>query len=179
MKRIKNTQTRLHFLSVFAFSSTMTVISNISSLNLSNQSAVKGETQDVTIKMVLLISSIIINGATCPFTIILNVLVIAVFKKRPRLQNNANILLACLAVTDAFEGLTAQSSLALSNTCLVLDINNSVVAHFHEICFGLLSTCSCLHLMLVVFERLVAIKFPFRYPYIVTTRNIKLVFSFC
>ena len=33
--------------------------------------------------------------------------------------------------------------------------------------------------MLVVFERLVAIKFTFRYPYIVTRRNIKLVVPFC
>ena len=180
MKRIKKTQTRLHiFLSVHASSSTMTVNSNNSSLNLSNLSAVKGETQDVTISTVFLILNIIINGVTCPFTVILNALVIVVVKKRPRLQNNANILLACLAVTDAFEGLTAQSSFALSNTCLVLGINNSAIAHFHELCFGLLSTCSCLHLMLVVFERLVAIKFPFRYPYIVTTRNIKLAVSFC
>ena len=180
MKRIKKTQTRPHiFESVHASSSTMTVNSNNSSLNLSNLSAVKGGTQDVTISTVFLILNIIINGMTCPFTVILNALVIVVVKKRPRLQNNANILLACLAVTDAFEGLTAQSSFALSNTCLVLGINNSAIAHFHELCFGLLSTCSCLHLMLVVFERLVAIKFPFRYPYLVTKRKIKLAVPFC
>ena len=33
--------------------------------------------------------------------------------------------------------------------------------------------CSCLHLMLVTCERLIAIKFTMHYPYIVTTRNIK------
>ena len=44
------------------------------------------------------IFTIIINSITCPFTVLLNVLVIMAVKKRPRLQTNANILLACLAV---------------------------------------------------------------------------------
>ena len=121
----------------------------------------------------------IINGKTCPFTFILNVLVIAAVKRRPRLQSNANIMLACLAVTDALIGLTAQPLFVLSKICLVLRINNCVILNVHVICLSLLSTCSCLHLMLVVFERLVAIKFPFRYPFIVTRRNIKLAVPFC
>ena len=154
-------------------------LANITSLNASNPLTLKGETQDVHATIFWIIPSIIINGITCPFTFILNVLVIAAVKRRPRLQSNANILLACLAVTDALIGLTAQPLFVLSKICLVLRINNCVILEIHEICFGLLSTCSCVHLMLVVFERLVAIKFPFRYPYIVTRRNIKLAVSFC
>ena len=41
------------------------------------------------------------------------------------------------------------------------------------------SISSCLHLMAVVWERLAAIKFPYRYPYVLTKRNIKLAISFC
>ena len=152
---------------------------NSTSLNTSNPLTFKGETQDVHATIFWFISCIIINGITCPFTFVLNVLVIVAVKRRPRLQSNANIMLACLAVTDALTGLTAQPSFVLYNTCLVLGINNSVILNLHEGFFGLLSTCSCLHLMLVVFERLVAIKFPFRYPYIVTRRKMKLAVPFC
>ncbi|XP_067041295.1 histamine H2 receptor-like [Acropora muricata] len=154
-------------------------LANITSLNASNPLTFKGETQDVHSTIFWIIPSIIINGITCPFTFILNVLVIAAVKRRPRLQSNANIMLACLAVTDALIGLTAQPLFVLSKICLVLRINNCVILNVHEICLSFLSTCSCLHLMLVVFERLVAIKFPFRYPFIVTRRNIKLAVPFC
>ena len=37
-----------------------------------------------------------------------------------------------------------------------------------------LSVCSCLYLMLVTCDRLIAIKFTMRYPYLVTKRNIKV-----
>ena len=56
------------------------------------------------------IITIIINSITCPFTVLLNVLVIMAVKRRRRLQTNSNILLACLAATDALTGLTSQPS---------------------------------------------------------------------
>ena len=49
-----------------------------------------------------IIINIIINGITCPLTVLLNVLVIMAVKRRPGLQTNTNILLACLAATDVF-----------------------------------------------------------------------------
>ena len=57
--------------------------------------------------------AVIINGITCPFTVLLNVLVIMAVKRRPRLRSKANILLACLAATDAATGLTAQLTFIL------------------------------------------------------------------
>ena len=42
----------------------------------------------------------------------------------------------------------------------------------HVKAIGVLSVCSCLHLMLVTGERLVAIKFTMHYLHIVTTKNI-------
>jgi len=45
------------------------------------------------------IINLIVNGITCPFTVLINVLVIMAVKRRRRLQGNSNILLACLAAT--------------------------------------------------------------------------------
>ena len=60
-----------------------------------------------------LIINIILNIITCPFTVLLNALVIIAVKTRPTLQSNANILLACLAATDAVSGVLAQPSFIL------------------------------------------------------------------
>ena len=43
--------------------------------------------------------TIIINIVTCPFTVLLNVLMIIALKTRSSVRTNSNILLACLAVT--------------------------------------------------------------------------------
>ena len=167
---------------MFPFFSTTMVnsrLTNITSLNASNPLTFKGERQDVHATIFWIIPSIIINGITCPFTFILNVLVIAAVKRRPRLQTNANIMLACLAVTDVLTGLTAQPLYASWMTLKTLGISNSALYLVYELFFTTLAPCSFLHLALVVLERLVAIKFPFRYHYIVTMRNIKLAVPFC
>ena len=59
------------------------------------------------------IITIIANGIACPLTLLLNVLVIKAVKTTPRLRTNSNILLACLAVTDALTGLFCQPSYIL------------------------------------------------------------------
>ena len=149
----------------------------------------KADTTNVPHELSLIIT-IIINSVTCPFTVLLNVLVIMAVKRRPRLQSNANILLACLAVTDALTGLTTQPSLILLNLFQLRgktyndhDIVPGV--DFHNSFFRALCVCSSLHLMLVTGERLIAIKFTMQYPYMVTKRNIKVaaisfwIFAFC
>ena len=60
-----------------------------------------------------LIINIILNIITCPFTVLLNALVTIAVKTRPTLQSYANILLACLAATDAVSGVLAQPSFIL------------------------------------------------------------------
>lgn len=61
---------------------------------------------DATVLNIIL--TIIFNMVVCPFTVLLNMMVIIAVKRRPRLQSYANILLACLAGTDALTGLTTQ-----------------------------------------------------------------------
>ena len=120
------------------------------------------------------ITNIIFHSIACPFTVLLNVLVILAVKSRPRLRNKPNILLACLAVTDAMNGLAAQPAFIFATTLKLLRMTSQSLEFFHNIASRTLYVCSALHLMLVTSERLVAIKFTMHYPYIVTNRNIKV-----
>ena len=139
--------------------------------------ATESNTQNVPI-LVSLISTVIVNGISCPLIVTLNVLVIMAVKTRPRLQTNTNILLACLAATDAvLTGLLVQPSFILWATLNLLGKTTQgtmdAVARFHSSSLRIAVMCSSLHLMLVTGERLTAIKFFTRYPYVVTKQNIK------
>ena len=160
-------------------------MANFTTWNFTNtikdvQPAIKDESQNV-FSVIFIITNIIINSTACPFTVGLNVLVIIALKRRPSLRSNANVMLAYLAVTDVLTGLTSQSFLIVWNISLLVGTGETfaIILEFHVFCFGLLARSSCLLLMTVVFERLVAIKFPYRYPYVLTKRNIKSAVFFC
>ena len=121
-----------------------------------------------------------INSIACPFTVLLNVLVIMAVKKRPGLQNNTNILLSCLAVTDLLTGLLAQPSFLIWKTFYVLknarDITAvDVVKEIHNSFLRVLTISSSLHLILLTCERLITIKCTNHYSYIVRKRNFKVL----
>ena len=121
------------------------------------------------------IISISINSIACPFTVLLNVLVIIVVKKRPRLRTNNNILLACLAVTDALTGLFGQPLYVLWRIFLIFGLSSSEILENVCVCvMTTLSSASYLHLMLVTFERLIAIKYAMHYSNVVTHTNLKM-----
>ncbi|XP_074612267.1 lysophosphatidic acid receptor 3-like [Acropora palmata] len=128
-------------------------------------------------ELVALVIQMIITTTACPFTILLNILVILAVKKTPRLQSKANILLACLAATDAFIGLTAQPSSILVELFRLIDMKSLALIirdyiHSGALLAGIAN--SLLHLMLVTFERLVAIKFTTHHPFLMTEKNIKV-----
>ena len=137
----------------------------------------QGDTRNVA-REVSFIVTIIINGITCPFTVVLNVMVIMAVKRRPRLQSNTNILLACLAATDALTGLAVQPSFIVWKSFYLNGIDGRVVQDFHNFFMRTLSVCSSLHLILITCERLIAVKFTMSYPYIVTKRKIKVAVIF-
>ena len=138
--------------------------------------ATESDTQNVPV-LVSLISTVITNGISCPLIVLLNVLVIMAVKRRPRLQTNTNILLACLAATDAvLTGLLVQPSFIFWKTLQLLGNTSQEkkdAIRFHNSSIRTAFMCSSLHLMLVTGERLVAIKFTMRYPYVVTATNMK------
>ena len=102
-------------------------------------------------------------------------------KRRRRLQTNSNILLACLAATDALTGLITQPAFILWKTFGLTGEEDHIRASrlIYFAAMQALSTCSCLHLMLVTGERLVAIKFTLHYPFIVTKKTVKLAVISC
>ncbi|KAJ7389401.1 hypothetical protein OS493_031932 [Desmophyllum pertusum] len=111
---------------------------------------------------------------------LLNVLVIMAVIRRPMLQTNTNILLACLAVTDAMTGLTTQPLFISWKTFQLIDLKN-FINPFRGVNFTMraLTVCSCLHLMLVTCERLIAIKFTMHYHEIVTKEKFKVAVISC
>ena len=126
------------------------------------------------------LATLIINSTACPFTVLLNVLVIMAVKRRRRLQTKSNILLACLAATDALTGLITQPAFILWKTFEITGaLNYNPPRVIHSSALRALSVCSCLHLMLVTAERLVAIKFTMNYLYIVSEEKIKVVVILC
>ena len=126
-----------------------------------------------------LIINIIINIITCPFTVLLNALVIIAVKTRPTLQSYANILLACLAATDAVSGVLAQPSFILYMMLLLFgtaaDQSTKLEVHLsHNSALRVVLVCSSLHLILVTYERVIAIKFTMYYPIFVTAQKLKV-----
>ena len=162
-------------------------MANITGSNFTNFSntftnnTMEKDTANVSLRVSYIIT-IIINSISCPFTFLLNVLVIMAVKRRPRLRANADILLACLAGTDTLTGLSTQPSFIVWKMSELLGIvirSGKFRVFGHNLFIRILSICSCLHLMLVTCERLIAIKFTMYYAEIVTLRRIKIAVVSC
>ena len=125
----------------------------------------------------LLVATAVLNLAACPFTILLNALVMVAVKTKRRLQSHLNIVLACLALTDLMAGLVVQP-LHITKTIFLLDGKD-----FHEFCdidwvfsFSLVisSWASVSHLVLISGERYLAIKHTFTHASVVTKVRVML-----
>ena len=129
---------------------------------------------------IFFLMAITLNIASCPFTILMNVLVIVSVKTRRQLQTNYNVLLACFAVTDLFVGVFVQPFFAVA---LIIALKGSLTYYcqffdtFSKLLF-IPFAASLFHLALLSAERYAAMKFPFRYPDVVTTFRIKIAVSF-
>ena len=125
----------------------------------------------------LLVAAAVLVLAACPFTILLNALVMVAVKTKRRLHTHPNILLACLALTDLMVGLVVQP-FHITTTIFLL-----VGKDFHEFCgidlaftFSLVISCwaSVFHLVLISGERYLAIKHTFTHASAVT--KVRLMF---
>lgn len=116
-----------------------------------------------------------VNVITCPFTIVLNTLVIVSVNNKLRLKTNSNLVLGCLATTDWIMGIIGQplfvawiaiilQGKASSVNCSVMQLAKSVIR--------VLGLTSILHLALMNVERCIAIKHSFRYIAIITKARI-------
>ncbi|XP_078344100.1 uncharacterized protein LOC144629763 [Oculina patagonica] len=125
----------------------------------------------------LLVGAAVFSLATCSFTILLNAVVMVAVKTKRRLQRNANILLACLALTDLMVGLVVQP-LHITKTIFLLQGKE-----FHELCdIDLAFTVSYLtfvvatacHLVLISGERYLAIKHTFIHFEVITKTRLMI-----
>ena len=115
------------------------------------------------------------NVITCPFTTLLNVLIIISVKTKLFLRTKSNIALACLAVTDAVMGLIGQPvfiSLVITRLQGDENLKETLVIAF---ILRLLTTSSLFHLAMITVERYIAIKHSLRYTTIVT--EVRLICS--
>ncbi|XP_078352293.1 octopamine receptor beta-1R-like [Oculina patagonica] len=122
-----------------------------------------------------LIAAAVIELLSCPFTVLLNALVMVGVKTKRRLQTHLNILLASLALTDLMVGLVVQP---LHVTVAILLLQGKRTDEVCEItsafliCFLSFGATSLLHLALISGERYLAIKYPFIHSTFVTKRRL-------
>ena len=78
--------------------------------------------------------AITVTAAACPFTILLNILVIVAVKKIRELQTNSNILIASLAVADLLVGAVSMP-LTISVDALILrgNVSENMICTINEI----------------------------------------------
>lgn len=123
----------------------------------------------------LLIFITVVNTTTCPFTIILNALVMIAMKTKARLKTNSNTTLACLALTDVLVGIIAQPVFT-GSTILILqgETSSKYFARRRIVRTTLRSIAgaSIRHLVLINVERYLAVKHSFTYTTMVTKARI-------
>ena len=123
----------------------------------------------------ILVALIVIHTTTCPFTIVLNLLVIIAMKTKARLQKMSNMALACLALTDVMVGLVVQP-LFIAQIWNIIQGETTASACSIQIAlrFFLYFFClsSIVHLFLITVDRYIAIMRPYTYIQTVTKARV-------
>ena len=124
---------------------------------------------------VVLVLLTVLTIITCPFTIVLNSLVMIVVKIKARLKTNSNTALSCLAVTDVLMGAIGQPIFAaFMISTLQGDTSNEhcTLQRLSRIVVRSLVGASIRHLVLISVERYIAMKYTFAYTTMVTKARI-------
>ena len=122
-----------------------------------------------------LIAAAALNLATCPFTVLLNALIMVAVKTKRRLQTHPNILLACLSLTDLMVGFVVQPLQAAITFFLLQGKDAHEFCHIHfafGISFVLFIFAMTSHLVLISAERYLALKRTFRHAAVVTKARL-------
>ena len=119
---------------------------------------------------------IVVNALTCPFIILLNILVIVAVKSKRQLRTKSNIALACLATTDLVVGLVVQPLQIARDSFQLKNQGNNfcTLTKVQIIASNKCLAASFYHLLLMSAERYLAIKHPFTYENKVTEVRIIL-----
>ena len=118
---------------------------------------------------------IIANAISCPFVILLNILVIVAVKTNRQLRTKSNVSLACLATTDLLVGLVVQPLQIVHYSFLLKGETGVICSTLAKIRATFTTKCAITSLNLSVLlsaERYLAIKHPFTYENLVTEVRI-------
>ena len=123
----------------------------------------------------VLVALIVIHATTCPFTILLNLLVMIAVKTKARLQSMSNMALACLALTDVMVGLVVQP-LFIAQIWNIIQGETTASACSIQIAlrffFYFFRLSSIVHLSLISVDRYIAIMRPYIYIQTVTKPRV-------
>ena len=120
---------------------------------------------------------IAITAIAAPFTTLLNILVIVTIQKTRELQTNSSILISSLAITDLLVG-AVSTPLIITVDALILrgTVPESIVCSINESAAFVLYiaySASYMHLILMGWERYIAIAKPTKYKVLVRKQRIK------
>ena len=120
--------------------------------------------------------TVAITTIACPVTILLNLLVIIAVKTRRELKKNSNILLSSVALADLLVGAVSMP-LSITLDALVIQrvLDADVICTMFPISVSVLYTvcgASIFHLLLIAWERYVALAKKTEYKVIVTTGRV-------
>ena len=117
---------------------------------------------------------IAVNAVSCPFVILLNILVMVAVKTKRQLRTKSNVSLACLATTDLIVGVVVQP-LQIVRHSFMLKGETGMCGGRHKITVAINTKCiiaSLNHFVVLSAEHYLAIKHPFAYENLVTEVRI-------
>ena len=129
---------------------------------------------------IMYLITVVLETLMCPFTILLNSLVILAAKRKRYLRKQKTcVLLACLAVTDLLVGAVVLPLVVTSHILRLLGkrlvcIVDKIATETVYIGCG----ASLFHLAIISGERYVAIKHSLRYETLVTTERLRVAIAF-
>ena len=118
---------------------------------------------------------IAVHAISCPFVILLNILVMVAVKTNRQLCTKSNVSLACLATTDLFVGLVVQPLQIVHYSFMLKGETGMICSSQSKITIAI--TTSCLvatlhHFVVLSGERYLAIKHSYAYENLVTKVRI-------
>ena len=118
---------------------------------------------------------IAVNVVSCPFVILLNILVMVAVKTNRRLRTKSNVSLACLATTDLIVGLVVQPLQIVRQSFILKGETGILCSTLAKITVAINLRCiiaSLDHFVVLSAERYLAIKHSFAYENLVTEVRI-------
>ena len=184
-KKIKSVRIRRHFLELIRPRRSRRPAENMnSSHQIQNEfpgncvvySFIGGKPDHLShLSYAILTALIVIHTTTCPFTIVLNLLMMIAVKTKGRMQSMSNMALACLALPDVMVGLVVQplfiahiwNIIQGETTASACSIQIALRFFLYFFCFS-----SIVHLFLITVDWYIAIMRPYTYIQTITKARV-------